>query len=78
MIITGENIWIIGGSSGIGAALAEAFAKAGAKVVISGRDEKALADMVEKIGPALVAARADAVDVASLEAELAMETALLF
>ena len=68
MIRSGENIWIIGGSSGIGAALAEAFAKSGAKVVISGRDEKALTDMVEKIGPALIAARADAVDVASLEA----------
>lgn len=68
MEVRGENIWIIGGSSGIGAALAEAFAKSGAQVVISGRDEKALTDMVEKIGPALIAARADAVDVESLEA----------
>lgn len=68
MIISGEKIWIIGGSSGIGAALAEAFAKGGAKVVISGRDEKALAATVAKVGPALTAARADAVDVESIQA----------
>ncbi|MCP8883293.1 SDR family NAD(P)-dependent oxidoreductase [Devosia sp. XJ19-1] len=68
MIRNGETIWIIGGSSGIGAALAEAFARAGAGVVISGRDPKALAKTVDKYGPALIAAQADATDVASLEA----------
>lgn len=38
MTFTGKTAWITGASSGIGAALARAFAGRGARVVLSGRD----------------------------------------
>ncbi|HYD12806.1 MAG TPA: SDR family NAD(P)-dependent oxidoreductase [Allosphingosinicella sp.] len=38
----GETIWITGASSGIGAALAEAFAAEGATLILSGRRQDAL------------------------------------
>ncbi|MDN5620515.1 MAG: SDR family NAD(P)-dependent oxidoreductase [Psychrobacter sp.] len=41
------TIWITGASSGIGEALSIAFAKRGAKIVLSGRDKKKL-DVVKK------------------------------
>lgn len=62
-----ENIWIIGGSSGIGAALAEAYAARGAKVVISGRKQAALDQMLTRLGPGHRGIVADVNDVASLE-----------
>ena len=62
MIGAREKIWIIGGSSGIGEAMARAYAARGALVVISGRDEKALEAALTRIGPGQLAARADAVD----------------
>ena len=37
MMASGEKVWIIGGSSGIGEALARAYAARGRLVVISGR-----------------------------------------
>ena len=40
--------WITGGGSGIGLAAAVALAKAGAKVVISGRSEKTLKDALKQ------------------------------
>ncbi len=68
MIGAREKIWIIGGSSGIGEAMARAYAARGALVVISGRDEKALEAALTRIGPGQLAARADAVDPQSLAA----------
>ena len=68
MIGAREKIWIIGGSSGIGEAMARAYAARGALVVISGRDEKALEAALARIGPGQLAARADAVDPQSLAA----------
>ena len=68
MMASGEKVWIIGGSSGIGEALARAYAARGALVVISGRDEKALEAALTRIGPGQLAARADAVDPQSLAA----------
>jgi short-subunit dehydrogenase len=62
-----ETIWIIGGSSGIGAALAEAYAARGAKVVISGRKQAALDQVLTRLGPGHQAIVADVNDVASLE-----------
>ncbi len=45
MSFSEKTIWITGASSGIGAALAHEFAKAGARLILSGRDEKRLQDV---------------------------------
>lgn len=68
MIGIREKIWIIGGSSGIGLAMARAYAARGALVVISGRDQAALDAALAQISPGHFAARADVVDPASLNA----------
>lgn len=49
MELTGKTVWITGASSGIGAALAEAFGKAGAQIILSGRREAALADIARRL-----------------------------
>ena len=45
MTFDGQTAWITGASSGIGAALARAFADRGARVVLSGRDEGRLQEV---------------------------------
>lgn len=42
--------WITGASSGIGAALAEALARKGARLILSGRNEAALAEVAQRVG----------------------------
>ncbi|ODT81347.1 MAG: short-chain dehydrogenase [Pelagibacterium sp. SCN 64-44] len=64
----GEKIWIVGGSSGIGAALAEAYAARGAELVISGRDQKGLDDALGRLGAGHIAVRADVADRDSIAA----------
>ena len=46
----GKTVWITGASSGIGAALVRAFAADGAKLVLSGRREDALAEVAGDAG----------------------------
>ena len=46
--------WITGASSGIGAALAEALAAKGARIILSGRNEVALREVAAKCGETLV------------------------
>lgn len=46
--------WITGASSGLGAALAGALSKAGARVILSGRNAAALNEAAARCGPSLV------------------------
>jgi NAD(P)-dependent dehydrogenase (short-subunit alcohol dehydrogenase family) len=65
----GKVVWITGGGSGIGKALALAFAKEGAAVAVSGRREDRLQEVVEEIaaqGGSGVAVRCDVTDEASV------------
>ncbi len=55
----GKVAVVTGGNSGMGLATAQEFARRGAKVVISGRDEKTLAAAAEKIDGEPLAVRAD-------------------
>ncbi|HEX7933166.1 MAG TPA: SDR family NAD(P)-dependent oxidoreductase, partial [Paraburkholderia sp.] len=56
----GNSVLVTGGSSGIGFAAAQAFAREGARVVITGRDADALESARAALGPQAVALRNDA------------------
>ena len=60
----GKVVVITGGNSGIGLATARLFHEEGAKVAISGRDQKTLDESVKAVGPGTLAVKAD---VAKLE-----------
>ena len=57
--LEGKVAVITGGSSGIGLATAKLFQQAGAKVAISGRNQKSLDDAVKELGSGAVAVRSD-------------------
>jgi NAD(P)-dependent dehydrogenase (short-subunit alcohol dehydrogenase family) len=64
----GKVAVVTGGNSGIGLATAKAFAREGAAVVISGRDEKTLKSAEAEIGNGAMAVRADASKLSDLDA----------
>ncbi|WP_133365067.1 SDR family NAD(P)-dependent oxidoreductase [Qipengyuania sediminis] len=66
MTFTGKTAWITGASSGIGAALARAFAEAGAAVILSGRDEARLAEVASQCGTASLALPFDVANEAAM------------
>ncbi len=69
MELAGKAAVITGGASGLGAATAEALARAGAKVAVVDRNETAAKATAERIGGLAIAA--DVADAASAEAAVA-------
>lgn len=57
--LEGKIAVVTGGNSGIGLATAQRFLEEGAKVAISGRNEKTLAEALKKLGKDVLAVRAD-------------------
>jgi NAD(P)-dependent dehydrogenase (short-subunit alcohol dehydrogenase family) len=74
MRFAGKSVLVLGGSSGIGLAAACGFKAEGARVAITGRDEKALAKASAK---GLLAIRADMGSVADSRSSIARAAALL-
>jgi NAD(P)-dependent dehydrogenase (short-subunit alcohol dehydrogenase family) len=62
----GKSVVITGGNSGIGLAAAKQFHEEGAKVAISGRDQKTLDEAASSIGPGTLAVKADVANVGDL------------
>ena len=62
----GRSVWVVGASSGIGRATASALHGAGARVVVSARNEEALRDFVTQ-HPGAVALALDASDRAAVQ-----------
>ncbi|MFO1502753.1 MAG: SDR family oxidoreductase [Steroidobacteraceae bacterium] len=62
---------VIGGNSGIGRAAALGYAAEGAKVVVTGRDPKTLAEVEKELGAGALAIRSDIADLSSLDAAIA-------
>lgn len=65
MKLEGKTALITGGNSGIGFATARLFVQEGAKVAITGRDQKTLDEAVAELGPNARAYRADVTDSAA-------------
>lgn len=57
--LEGKVAVITGGSSGIGLATAKLFQQAGAKVAISGRNQKSLDDAAKELSPKAITVRSD-------------------
>lgn len=77
---TNKTVLITGGTSGIGLAAAKAYAAEGARVIVTGRDEKGLEQARAELGPQALALRNDAgrlEDAQALAAELARQGLLL-
>src|SRR6202161_1248609 len=67
MKLSGNTIFITGGTSGIGRSLAEAFHKLGNQVIISGRRKGHLAE-ITKANPGMQSVELDVADPANIAA----------
>lgn len=67
-MFAGKVWWITGASSGIGGALAEALAKKGAKLILSGRNVEALNDVAKRCEGATLTLPFEATDYAAIPA----------
>lgn len=76
-MITGWNVLITGGSSGIGAAIAERFAAAGGRLVVLGRDVDRLNALAGRLGAGVLVADLCTPEGLSLASEAAAEVDLL-
>ena len=65
--LKGKVAVVTGGNSGIGLATAKEFAREGARVVITGRDARALAEAAREIGGDVLALRSDASSLAEID-----------
>lgn len=63
----GKNVWVIGASSGIGAALATTLALQGARVAISARRQAELDTLAASIGPRAMVVACDVTDAAAVQ-----------
>jgi NAD(P)-dependent dehydrogenase (short-subunit alcohol dehydrogenase family) len=69
--LEGKVAVVTGGNSGIGLATAQRFLEEGAKVAISGRNQKTLAEAVKLLGKDVLAVQADTAELADTEKFLA-------
>jgi NAD(P)-dependent dehydrogenase (short-subunit alcohol dehydrogenase family) len=74
MKLSGKTAFITGGNSGIGLATARLFIAEGARVAITGRNQKTLDAAAKELGPNLLPVNADVTDVGSIQ--WAVETAV--
>jgi NAD(P)-dependent dehydrogenase (short-subunit alcohol dehydrogenase family) len=65
--LKGKVAVVTGGNSGIGLATAKEFAEQGARVVISGRDQKTLDQAAKELGGDVLAVRADVAKLADID-----------
>lgn len=65
--LEGKVAVVTGGSSGIGLATAKLFWDAGAKVAISGQNQKSLDDAIKELGAGVVAVRSDVSELSDLD-----------
>lgn len=67
MQFEGKTIWVTGGRSGIGRAIAAQFSERGANVVLSGRDEDGLAETARELGSLVTPMACDVSDAGQVE-----------